>query len=206
MICLILLESWCLKCLEGLEGSRVTTFVPGQSTETHTEPLIRKPSQENESVLNKQTVRKKKTQLKRKSEASTGGVIERPRDPHVENMKVGNIGMQNQNIPHSIKRKVQTNPVPFFFQPFNSINQIFTKFDQNDRLSPFPAVKPPVTRLGLRLPLVSPGHQSSYLVQPFFHTNLYPTFGVPLHPLASIRPYSGIFPPQRLKHFNSWYF
>ena len=169
---------------------------------------MRKPSEENESVLNKQTVRKKKTQLKRKSEASSSsGVVERPRDPHVENMKVGNSGVQNQNIPHSIRRKVQTNPVPFFFQPFNSINQIFTKFDKSERLSHFPAVKPAATRLGL--PLVSPGHQSSYLVQPFFHTNLYPTFGVPLHPLhplASIRPYSWSFPHQRLKHFNSWYF
>ena len=184
-----------MKRLEGLKGSRTTTFDSGLNTETHTEPLIRKPSQENESVLNKQTVRKKKTQ--RKSEASNG-VIQTPGDHHVDNMKVGNSGMKNQNIHHSIKRKVQTNPVPFFFQPFNSINQIFTK------LSPFPAVKPKVTRLGL--PLVSPGHQSSYLVQPFFHTNLYPTFGLPLHPLASLRPYSWIFPHQRLKHFKSWYY
>ena len=184
-----------MKRSEGLKGSRTTTLDSGLNTETHTEPLIRKPSEENESVLNKQTLRKKKTQLKRKSEASSG-VSERPRDHHVDNMKVGNSGMKNQNIPqHSIKRKVQTNPVPFFFQPFNSINQIFTK------LSPFPAVKPKVTRVGL--PLVSPGHQSSYLVQPFFHTNLYPTFGLPVHPLVSIRPYFGFFPQQRFKHFRS---
>ena len=192
-----------MKRSEGLKGSRTTTLDSGLNTETHTEPLIRKPSQENESGHNKQTVRKKKTQLKRKSEASSG-VIERPRDVHVDDMKVGNNGLKNQNIPHSIKRKVQTNPVPFFFQPFNSINQIFTKFNQNVKLSPFPAVNQAVTRLGL--PLVSPGHQSSYLVQPFFHTKLYPTFGLPLHPLASLRPNSWIFPHQRLKHFNSWYF
>ena len=197
-----------MKCLEGLKGSRTTTFDSSRNTETHTEPLMRKPSQENESVLNKQTVRKKETQLKRKSEASSSkisGVIERPRDHHVDNMKVGNGGMKNQNIPqHSIKRKVQTNPVPFFFQPFNSINQIFAKFDQNDKLSSFPAVRQKVTRLGL--PLVSWGHQSSYLAQPFFHTNLYPTFGLPLHPLVSIRPYFGFFPQQRFKHFRSGYF
>ena len=64
-----------MKCLEGFKGSHTTTFASNLNTETHTEPLIRKPSQENESVLNKQTVRKKKTQ--RKSEASNG-VIQTP--------------------------------------------------------------------------------------------------------------------------------
>ena len=197
-----------MKCLEGFKGSHTTTFASNLNTETHTEPLIRKPSQENESVLNKQSVRKKETQLKRKSEASSSkisGVIERPWDHHVDNMKVTSNGMKNQNIPYSIKRNVQTNPVPVFFQPFNSINQIFTKFDQNDKLSSVNAViRPKVTRLGL--PPVSSGHQSSYLTRPFFHSNLYPTFGLPVHPLVSIGPYFGIFPHQRLKHFRSWYF
>ena len=190
-----------MKCSEGLKGSRTA------NSETHTEPLIRKPSQENESVLNKQTVRNKETQLKRKSEASSSrvsGLIQRPRDHHVDNLKVGNSGIKNQNIPHSIKRKVQANPVPVFFQPFNSINQIFTKFDQNVKSGSFPVVRQKITRLGL--PLVSSGHQSSYLVQPFFHSNLYPTFGLPVHPLVSIRPYFGIFPQQRFKHFRSGYF
>ena len=190
-----------MTCLEGLTGSQTTTSDAGLNTETSTESLIRKPSQENESVPDKQTVRNKKTPLKRKSEAS------KPRDDPVDNMKVGNVGnggMKNQNTPHSIKRKVQTKPVPLFFQPFNSINQIFTKFDQNVKLSSFPAVKTKVTRLGT--PLVSPGYQSSYPVRPFFHTNLYPTFGLPLHPLPSYTPYSWIFPHQRLKHFKSWYF
>merc|ERR1712232_409930 len=73
--------------ITGLTGSHTTTSDAGLNTETTTESLIRKPSEENESVPDKQTVRKKKTPLKRKSEAS------KPRDDHVDNLKVGNGGI-----------------------------------------------------------------------------------------------------------------
>ena len=198
-----------------VEGSRITKLESDKKSSL----LIRKPSEENESVHNKQTVRRKESQIKKKSGDSISKVggfdSSGPRDHDddgvhitVDDRKVGNSGVTNQTSHHSIMHQpaahmrgtVQNSPVFGYFSPFRIVNKISQKN--------YPVGKPKVTRLGLGLPLVRQVYQSSQTA-PSFNRILYPTFGHPVHPPAIIRPFLPsflIFPHPNGNHFQSWYF
>ena len=189
-----------------VEGSRITKLELDKKSAL----LIRKPSQENESVQNKPTVRKKESQTKNKSVVSF--VSSRPRDHHgdhiVDNRKVVTGGVTNLSSHHStmqqaapdIRGKVQNYPSRDYFSPFGIVNLISQKN--------YPLGPPRVTRLGLGLPLVRQVYQSSQTAPSFFNRILYPTFGHPVHPMPTIRPFLPSFWifPHKVNNFQSWYF